>query len=276
MQHCGGARPHHSPSTVSHELLSSKHKSSSLAGIARTAASGQRQPRPRGDGRRVLCGRNHPPTAGCWPGNAPCKNARLPMQSRPGRSGTRAPPTDPQLAPLVTGMSPRRSSAPRPSKWRKRSPPEMRGFPSIARPRRRSARCPSDHESEAAVGSSLNAFRGCLTPEAAAIASVPHRRARSDMPCAAEVGHIAQVVSCVPQRECREAQCDHSRLLACFVGAVSPSLSRLHGCGSGKASERAPDAWWTSSQRRSPAPLCQLPTAAALLRSVCRDREVAM
>ena len=41
------------------------------------------------------------------PGNAPCKNARLPMQSRPGRSGTRAPPTDPQLAPLVTGMSPK-------------------------------------------------------------------------------------------------------------------------------------------------------------------------
>ena len=43
------------------------------------------------------------------PGNAPCKNARPPMQSRPGRSGTRAPPTDPQLAPLVTGMSPFRS-----------------------------------------------------------------------------------------------------------------------------------------------------------------------
>jgi hypothetical protein len=34
------------PSTVSHELLSSKHKSSSLPGTARTAASGQDQPRP--------------------------------------------------------------------------------------------------------------------------------------------------------------------------------------------------------------------------------------
>ena len=78
------------------------------------AAFGQRQPRPRGDGRRVLCGRNHPPTAGCWPGNAPCKNARLPMQSRPGRSGTKAPPTDPQLAPLVTGMSPKGSRGPKP------------------------------------------------------------------------------------------------------------------------------------------------------------------
>ena len=37
------------PSTVSHELLNSKHKSSSLAGIARTAASGvKRQCTPRG------------------------------------------------------------------------------------------------------------------------------------------------------------------------------------------------------------------------------------
>ena len=37
-----------SPSTVSHELLRSKHKSSSLAGTARTAASGQnQQPAPR-------------------------------------------------------------------------------------------------------------------------------------------------------------------------------------------------------------------------------------
>jgi hypothetical protein len=34
-------------STVSHELLSSKHKCSSLAGTAQTAASGQPRPRPR-------------------------------------------------------------------------------------------------------------------------------------------------------------------------------------------------------------------------------------
>ena len=43
MQHCGGADLT-APYTVSHELLSSKHKSSSLAGIARTAGPGQRQP----------------------------------------------------------------------------------------------------------------------------------------------------------------------------------------------------------------------------------------
>jgi hypothetical protein len=36
----------------------------------------------RGDGRRVLCDRNQPPTAGCGAGNAQCENARLPMQSR--------------------------------------------------------------------------------------------------------------------------------------------------------------------------------------------------
>ena len=39
------ATPTTAPSTVSHELLNSKHKSSSLADIARTAAFGQTQPR---------------------------------------------------------------------------------------------------------------------------------------------------------------------------------------------------------------------------------------
>ena len=74
--------------------------------------------------------RNHPPTAGCWPGNAPCKNARPPMQSRPGRSGTKAPPTDPQLAPLVTGMSPLQSSAAAPA--RDQSSRAQRRTPALA------------------------------------------------------------------------------------------------------------------------------------------------
>jgi hypothetical protein len=42
MQHSGGAALT-AASTASHELLSSKHKSSSLAGIVRTAAFGQEQ-----------------------------------------------------------------------------------------------------------------------------------------------------------------------------------------------------------------------------------------
>ena len=41
---CSTPAPPTWPSTASHELLNSKHKSSSLAGIARTAAFGQRQP----------------------------------------------------------------------------------------------------------------------------------------------------------------------------------------------------------------------------------------
>ena len=63
-------------------------------------------------------------------------------------------------------------------------------FPRIARPRRRSARCPSDDESEAAVGSSLNAFRGCLTPEAAATASVLTVALDPPCRCAAEVATL--------------------------------------------------------------------------------------
>ena len=39
------------------------------------AALGQRRPRPRGDSRRVLCGRNHPPTTGCGPAT---RRARTP------------------------------------------------------------------------------------------------------------------------------------------------------------------------------------------------------
>ena len=41
----------------------------------RSAGVGQRRPRPRGDGRRVLCGRNHPPTTGCGPAT---RRARTP------------------------------------------------------------------------------------------------------------------------------------------------------------------------------------------------------
>ena len=131
-------------------------------------------------------------------------------------------------------------------------------FPRIARPRRRSARCPSDHESEAAVGSSLNAFRGCLTPEAAATASVPHRRPRPAMPMRRRGRpHCPVAVGCVPQRGCREAQRDYSRLLACSVGAVSPSLSRFR--------PRRSQARYVS---------CQRPRH--WLGAVCRDREVAM
>ena len=51
-------------------------------GPTRVAARGQRRPRPRGDGRRVLCDRNQPPIAESGAGNAQCENARLPMQSR--------------------------------------------------------------------------------------------------------------------------------------------------------------------------------------------------
>ena len=86
-----------------------RRSSSHLARPCQTAHIGQWRPRPRGDGRRVLMRPESSAHHRMRPGNAPCKNARLPMQSRPGRSGTRAPPTDPQLAPLVTGMSPNQS-----------------------------------------------------------------------------------------------------------------------------------------------------------------------
>jgi hypothetical protein len=61
------------------------------------AASGPKCVGDKADFRRAAV--SGPLLAESWAGTGECKSARLPMQSRPDRSGTTAPPTDPQLAP---------------------------------------------------------------------------------------------------------------------------------------------------------------------------------
>jgi|SRR5450755_439041 len=71
------AAPTTAPSTVSHELLNSKHKSSSLADIARTAAFGHKEPRERPSGK---CPREDEGRARC----ARCKSPRIRQKQEPG------------------------------------------------------------------------------------------------------------------------------------------------------------------------------------------------
>jgi hypothetical protein len=77
------------PSTVSHELPSGKHKSRSLAGIARTAASGVKQQSRRLDRARLTLllrnGSRSPADAG-QPRPADCRN-RSGAAAKPGRPG---------------------------------------------------------------------------------------------------------------------------------------------------------------------------------------------
>ena len=92
MQHSGGAdltaaRP---PSAASHELLSSKHKSSSLAGIARTAASGVEQRPPRGE--EAAQSRLSPISRTCLQVSGSRKTSTQSQSGAVAAAGTRVPP----------------------------------------------------------------------------------------------------------------------------------------------------------------------------------------
>ena len=79
------------PSTVSHELLNSKHKRSSLTGIAGAAALGVKRQRPRRNTCSLCCpGAPRPRTT-----RLPTQNASLHFVTRALQSATSASPTTP-------------------------------------------------------------------------------------------------------------------------------------------------------------------------------------
>ena len=79
------------PSTASHELLNSKHKSSSLTGIAGAAAPGVKRQRPRRNTCSLCCpGAPRPRTT-----RLPTQNASLHFVTRALQSATSASPTTP-------------------------------------------------------------------------------------------------------------------------------------------------------------------------------------